>query len=166
MCKYGYDMNGEEIAESTIEELTRIVEHELLPKTELAKIFGKDNVYLNTDTIDYYATGTAFGASVKYIIVIYINNTIFDLTPFENPIYEGIKPTNKEIRFSAFINVENDTATASICTLVDEINIEDDYTDFFVKRFEAIYDTAKLAKYIEEITEKDLYNIKATISNI
>lgn len=166
MSKYGYDMNGDEITESTIEELTRIVADELLPNTELAKIFGKYKVYLNTDTIDYYATGTAFGAAVKYTIGIYINNTIFDLTPFENPVYEGIRPTDKEIRFSAFVKVENDTATTSICTLVDEINIEDDYTDFFAKRFEAIYDTAKLARYIEEIVEKDLYNIRATISNI
>jgi hypothetical protein len=166
MSKYGYDMNGEEITESTIEELTRIVADELLPKTELAKIFGKDNVYMCPDIITYYATGTAFGADVRYTIGVYINNTIFDLTPFENPVYAGIRPTNKEIRFSAFINVENDTAAASICTLVDEINIEDDYTDFFATRFEALYDTAKLVKYLEEIAEKDLYNIRAIISNI
>lgn len=166
MSKYGYDSNGVEITESTIEELTRIVTDELLPKTELANIFGKDNVYLSTDTIDYYATGTAFGADVRYTIGIYVNNDIFDLTPFENPVYEGIRPTNKEIRFSAFINVENDTATASICTLVDEINIEGDYTDFFAKRFEALYDTHKLSDYIKLLAEIDLHNIRLIISNI
>lgn len=167
MSKYGYDSNGVEITESTVEELFRIVERELLRNGSLTKIFGADNVGVEENSFNYYATGTAFGPLVEYTINLTINKKISELQKFESCIYNSLKPCpDKNITFDVVINIHDNMADVFIDNSTNNINIEDDYSDFFAKRFEAIYDTHKLKDYIKLLAENDLYDIKSIIANI
>lgn len=167
MSKYGYDSNGVKIIESTVEELFRIAEQELLRNGDMAKIFGADNVSVEEDSFNYYATGTAFGPLVEYTINLTINKKISELRKFESCIYNSLKPCpDKNITFDVVINIHDNTADVFIDNSTNNINIEDDYSDFFAKRFEAIYDIHKLKDYIKLLAENDLYDIKPIIANI
>lgn len=167
MSKYGYDSNGVKITESTVEELFRIAEQELLRNGDMAKIFGADNISIEEDSFNYYATGTAFGPVVEYTIKLTINEKISELQKFESCIYNSLKPCpDKNITFDIVIKIHDNTADVFIDNSTNNINIEDDYSDFFAKRFEAIYDTNKLKDYIKLLAENDLYDIKPIIANI
>jgi hypothetical protein len=167
MSKYGYDSNGVEITESIVEELFRIAEQELLRNGDIAKIFGTDNVSVEEDSFNYYATGTAFGPLVEYTINLTINKKISELQKFESCIYNSLKPCpDKNITFDVVINIHDNMADVFIDNSTNNINIEDDYGDFFAKRFEAIYDTHKFKDYIKLLAENDLYDIKPIIANI
>lgn len=167
MSKYGHDSNGVEITESTVEELFRIAEQELLRNGDMAKIFGTGNISIEEVSFNYYATGTAFGPVVEYVINLTINKKISELQKFESCIYNGLKPcSDKNITFDVVINIHDNTADVFIDNSINNINIEDDYSDFFAKRFEATYDTHKLRDYIRLLAENDLYDIKLIIANI
>lgn len=167
MSKYGYDSNGVAITESTVEELFRIAKQELLRNGSLTKIFGANNVSVEEDSFNYYATGTAFGPVVEYTINLTINKKISELRKFESCSYNSLKPCpDKNITFDVVINIHDNMADVFIDNSTNNINIEDDYSDFFAKRFEAMYDTHKLKDYIKLLAENDLYDIKPIIANI
>lgn len=67
--KYGYTSNGDPIDESTVDELYRIAEREVLPTTELAKV--DEYATIMEDTFEYYA-------SSPYVGVTYTISATFD----------------------------------------------------------------------------------------
>lgn len=67
--KYGYTSNGDPIDESTVDELYRIAEREVLPTTELAKV--DEYATIMEDTFEYYA-------SSPYVGVTYTIKATFD----------------------------------------------------------------------------------------
>ena len=168
---YGYDQNGDEIDESTIDELYRILEKELLPQTELARyVFGADNMSIDEDSFEYYATGSAWGANIDYDILVNVatgsRGNKFDLNKFLNRNYEGLRPDLDitDISFDMTIKVRNDDITVDIDT--NSVAIDGDYTDYFAKRFAKIFDIDAIKEDIKTIAERDAYEIKIVLSNI
>lgn len=169
---YGYTQNGEEIDESTVEELYRMAEYELLPQSELARVFGADNISIDEDTFEYYATGSAWGAYMKYDILIDVNTgsygNRFNLNKFINPNYDDIHPDFdvRDTSFDIVVKVDGDKVTAKVDLNPRNISIEDDYTDWFAKRFGRMLDIEAIEKDVETIAERDVYEIKSVLSNI
>jgi hypothetical protein len=169
---YGYDQNGEPIDESTVDELYRIAEYELLPQSELARVFGADNISIDEDTFDYTATGTAFGAYICYDIIIHVatgsygNN--FNLNNFINPNYDEMRPDFDitDVSFDIIVHVNGDKATATVDLNPRTIRIEDDYTDYYTKKFAQMLDIDAIKQDVETIAERDVYEIKSVLSNI
>ena len=169
---YGYDQNGELIDESTVDELYRIAEYELLPKSELARIFGADNISIDEDTFDYTATGTAFGAYITYDIIIHVATgsygNRFNLNKFINPNYDEIRPDFDitDIAFDIIVHVDGDKVTATVDLNPRNIRVDLDPSSYFAKKFDRIIDVPKIEHDVETIAERDVYEIKSVLSNI
>jgi hypothetical protein len=169
---YGYTQNGEEIDESTVDELYRMAEYELLPQSELARVFGADNISIDEDTFEYYATGTAWGAYMKYNILIDVNTgsygNRFNLNKFINPNYDDIRPDFdvKDVSFDIVVKVDGDEVTAEVDLNPRNINIEGDITDWYAKRFSKMLNIEAIENDVETIAERDVYEIKSVLSNI
>ena len=169
---YGYTQNGDEIDESTVDELYRVAEYELLPDSELARVFGIDNISIDEDTFDYTAIGTAFGAYICYDIIIHVatgsygNN--FNLNNFINPNYDELHPDFdiKDVAFDIIVHVDGDKATATVDLNPRTIRIEDDATDYYAKKFSRMLDIDAIEQDVETIAERDAYEIKSVLSNI
>lgn len=169
---YGYTQNGEEIDESTVDELYRMAEYELLPQSELARVFGADNISIDEDTFEYYATGTAWGAYMKYNILIDVNTgsygNKFNLNKFINPNYNGLHPDFDviDVSFDIVIKVDGDNVTSTVDLNPRNINIENDNTNYFAKRFGQMLDIEAIEKDVNTVAERDVYEIKSVLSNI
>lgn len=169
---YGYTQNGEEIDESTVDELYRMAEYELLPQSELARVFGADNISIDEDSFEYYATGTAWGAYMKYNILIDVNTgsygNRFNLNKFINPNYDDIRPDFDvtDVSFDIVVKVNGDEVIAEVDLNPRNINIEGDITDWFAKRFSKMLDIEAIENDVETIAERDVYEIKSVLSNI
>lgn len=169
---YGYTQNGEEIDESTVDELYRMAEYELLPQSELARVFGADNISIDENSFEYYATGTAWGAYMKYDILIDVNTgsygNRFNLNKFINPNYDDIRPDFDvtDVSFDIIVKVDGDEVIAEVDLNPRNINIEGDITDWFAKRFSKMLDIEAIENDVETIAERDVYEIKSVLSNI
>lgn len=154
----GYTQNGEEIDESTEEELYRIAENEILPNTFLGKI--GDYVTIDEDTFEYLATGTAFGAYLKYTIYLdwgaeYQPNIRKFYTDIHGDVFHrDWKLDDIHINFNIY--VDGDKVTTEIA----------DIDVYEPKNFEKVYDLDALCDAISEIAEKAAYEIKSKLSNI
>ena len=78
---YGFDSNGEAISESTVDELYRIAEREVLPTTELAKV--DEYATIMEDTFEYYASSTYVG--VTYTISATFDTDDIDVVSYALP---------------------------------------------------------------------------------
>ena len=168
---YGYDQNGDEIDESTVDALYGMLEHELLPQTELARyVFGADNMSIDEDSFEYFSTGTAWGADIDYNILVDVatgsRDNKFNLNKFLNRNYEGLRPDLDvtDISFDMIIKVRNDNITVDIDT--NSVNVDGDYTDYFAKRFTEIFDIDAIKEDVKTIAERDAYEIKIELSDI
>lgn len=161
---YGYDSNGEQIDESTVDELYRIAESDILWKSELSKI---GDVSIASGSFDYFMTGTAFGASLKYRIVVYTDSDHIDPMDYVKRGAEGYPDFNSNPYFAEMefaIDVDNDEVSAEFVEAwVYDENVHSDYfTDNFTKWF----DTKKICKMIEKIAKPIVREIRITLSNL
>lgn len=143
---YGYDANGDEIDESTVEELYRIAEREVLPTTELARIDRYCTI--DEDTFDYYATTTNYGSYVSFDLYFTITTDDLDVMSFALPSarflydYKGGREVG-EINFT--IHVKNNEIKA--------IDIFDSTIDL------SKYDTDGICDYVMTIAEPSIREI-------
>ena len=154
----GYTQNGEEIDESIEGELYRIAENEILPHTFLGKI--GDYVTIDEDTFEYLATGTAFGAYLKYTIYLewgaeYQPNIRKFYTDIHGDVFHR-DWTLDDIHIDFNIYVDGDKVTTEIA----------DIDVYEPKNFEKVYDLDALCNAISKIAEKAAYEIKSKLSNI
>ena len=173
---FGYDMDGNEINESTVDELYRISENEILPNSDLYKLCASSTI--NDDTFEYYATGTAFGANVDYIIYATITTDSvgdkFDINKFikdNDKVWKlNFDPTDETCKNSYVIEfrviVEHNRVT---CATVDEISIYHDiycYNEFDSKNYRDNFDDGAFERFITEISEPLVHEIHAQLSNL
>lgn len=137
---YGYNANGEEIDESTVEGLYRIAEYEVLPTTELAKL--DRNCTIDEDSFDYYASTTNWGSMVSFEIRLTITTDDIDVMKYARPdatyLYDYRNGKNVG-EIEMFIGVINNEIDA-----VDVI-----YSDIDLSQ----YDTDAIEAYVKKIAE-------------
>lgn len=148
---YGYDANGEEIDESTVEELYRIAEYEVLPTTELARI--DRNCTINEDTFDYYASTTNYGSMVSFDINFTITTDDIDVMKYARPdaryLYDYRNSKNVG-EIEMYVGVVNNEINA-----VDII-----YSDIDLSK----YDTDAIEAYVKKIAEPAVRKIVQSVT--
>lgn len=148
---YGYDANGEEIDESTVEELYRIAEYEVLPTTELAKIDRYCTI--EEDSFDYYASTTNYGSMVSFNIRLTITTDDIDLMKYALPdarwLYD-YRNGKKVDEIEMFIGVINNE--------IDAVDII--YSDIDLSK----YDTDAIEAYVKKIAEPAVRKIVQSVT--
>jgi hypothetical protein len=173
---FGYDMEGNEIDESTVNELYRISENEILPNSDLYKICASSTI--SDDTFEYFATGTAFGANVNYIICATITTDSvgdkFDINKFikDNDKlwklnFDLADETCKNSYVIEFrVIVEHNRVT---CVTVDDISIYkniSEYSSYDSKNYKDNFDDGKFDVFISMLAEPLVHEIHAKLSNL
>lgn len=137
---YGFDSNGNAIPESTVEELYRIAEREILPKTALAKI--DEYVTIAEDSFEFYMSSPWVQES--FTIIFEMTTDDLDMMSYVLPDAEWIYDYNgygsrlDNLKF--FIDVKN--GEVSKVTLVDHSVRDID---------DGKYDVEKLESYVAEL---------------
>ena len=162
---FGFDSNGDPIDESTVDELYRVANSEVLPTTELSDL---GDVGIDEDSFEYFATGTAFGAYLKYTIMATIDGSKFGLN--ENYAFDDNKgrpdfnfaSNSCEIVFE--IKVEGERITTSIADVT--IYSNGIFSSRYSDNFEEYWDAEKLCDAVTNIAEPAVSEIANVLSNI
>lgn len=145
------------IDESSQDELYRIAENELLPKTELYKI--SEYCTIDEDSFDFTQTGTAWGGYICYDI--YMEWTAEYLPRISDFYRDNIDDVwhrdwkLNEIRIDFNIHVDGDNVSVEIA----DMDIVEP------KNFEKVFDLDALCDAIKEIAEKSANYIHSKIVN-
>lgn len=137
---YGFDSNGDAIDESTVDELYRIAERDILPKTELAKI--DEYVTIDEDSFEFYMSSPWVQES--FTIIFEMTTDDLDMMSYVLPDAEWIYDYNgygsrlDNLKF--FIDVKN--GEVSKVTLADHSVKDID---------DGKYDVEKLESYVAEL---------------
>lgn len=164
---FGYDSNGEPIDESTVDELYRVAEDEVLPKTKLAQL---GNVTINENGFDYFFAGGIQGAVLHYAISLETDSEHIDLYKFMQNDYNSTMPDfrrshNNFVNLNFKIFVDNDHV--SDVRLVDaDVYDGGNHSTYYTKKFEDAFDTDRLCEYITRIADSAADKIHSVLSNI
>lgn len=164
---YGQTQNGEDIDESTVSELYRIAEYEVLPKTKLADM---GEVTIDEDSFEYFATGTAWGAYLKYDMYFTISQQIDETYPLDliNYIRQVDSLTYHvgsviEIQFKIKVNTDNcDTRIESI----DVYSPDSRYNEWDTNNFRKRLDYEEICDDINPIANEAAEEIHRQLSNL
>ena len=148
-------INESNIPESDADELYRIAEYELLPKTQLYKI--SEHCTIDEDTFEYTHTGTAWGGYICYDI--YMEWTAEYLPRISDFYRDNIDDVwhrdwkLNEIKIDFTIHVDGDRVTVDI----SDMDIVEP------RNFERIFDLDALCDAIREIAENSANYIHSKI---
>ena len=164
---YGQTQNGEDIDESMVQELYQIAEYDVLPKTQLAQM---GEVTIDEDSFEYFATGTAWGAYLKYDMYLTISQQIDEKAPLN--LIDYIRRVDNltyhvgsviEIKFKIKVSTNN-------CdTQIESINVyssDSRYNDWDTEHFRDKLDYEYICDDINPIANDAAEEIHRTISNI
>lgn len=155
---YGYDSNGDAIDESTVEELYRIAEYEILPKSELAKI--DEYVSIDEDSWDFYMSSPH--VTEKFYIHFKLTEKDINFNDYTLPDGKMFLDFNYYTAVLDFdIYVENGEITSVILEDKKIYRPDGAFDDYDVKQFDDLYNVDALINYVEHIaadTVMDIYN--------
>lgn len=166
---FGFDQNGAAIDESTVEELCRVA-NEILAESELAKICN-GNCEIPDHTWNYYATGTAFGASTDYTIIVKLNEDSINIYNYSRPDYEGImldfKNAYGTFKLEFEISVHSDEIyRVQAIHNADVYDSHGTFSDYYSERFNMAFDLDGICDWLKTIAQPVVYDIQSTVSNI
>lgn len=168
---FGYDSNGYEIDESTVEELIRIAAE------TFEDLVADWNISIDRDSFKegYYLTGTAFGADLHYNIGAFFDTCNYDISAFLNPDFTGTMCDYS-------LDSENAYATVDVYFAVDNddikvISVEVDcftststgiynYDESESKKFFEKYDKDKICAHIIKCIKPSVHEVRAVVSNL
>lgn len=155
---YGFDSNGDPIDESTVEELYRIAEYEILPKSELAKI--DEYVSIDEDSWDFYMSSPH--VTEKFYIHFKLTEKDIDFNDYTLPDGKMFPDFNYYTAVLDFdIYAENGEITSVILEDKKIYRPDGAFDDYDVKQFDDLYNVEALINYVEHLaadTVKDIYN--------
>lgn len=166
---YGYDSNGGVISESTVDEMYRIA-GEVLEQSNLAQLDPYTTI--DEDSFEYFSSGTAWGAYLKYEIDFDAFSDKIDINSFvdwdevedQKLLAVDTKSGRYEIVVRFGIFVDGSTIDAEVGdVLVKDGNRFDDY---LAKVYMQILDSDRFCEYIKNLAEPVVDEIQSTLSNI
>lgn len=166
---YGYDLNGGVIDESTVEELWRIANSEILPESELATVC-EGNCDIPDHQWNYYATGTAFGASTDYVINATVNQNNLNIYDYAKNDYDDIMLDFIHDDVNEF-NINFEIAAHSgevvrVRVLEVEVYQNGSYEEYYVGRFAKAFDLDAICEWLKGVAEPVVRDIQVAVSNI
>ena len=166
---FGYDSNGYEIDEATVEELARIAD----------EIFARADVYsgidVNTFKKGYYLTGTAFGADLHYALCASFCTDTFDMSGFVKPDFNGTLYSYKKDDDIAYANIDLELFVDNENIIVTSIDVDCfvndgsgrfDYKEFEVKHFFEKFDKEKIKAKVIECLTPAVREVHAVVSSL
>lgn len=162
MKYYGVTMNGEELDESTTEELYRIAEYEILEKYR-AKY---NNITIDEDSWEVYGTGN--GCLYSYRLSIVIDTEIMpELKQFtlNSAMHPDFNILGNFGRFELTAVVENNIIK-DISFTETSIYENSVYNTYFTYRILNIFDFLKIRKYLEPSIADIVFDIKYSLYNL
>lgn len=163
---YGYDSDGNEIDESTVEELYRVANNEILAESELAQIGDAD---IDEDSWEVYNTGTAYGMNLIYNINFDVDSNAIDLEQFitgENilrPIFDTDHATAK---LNFVIHVYNGTDIEVELADYSVYDSGDFYNEYDTNKFKSYVNVKALEQLVKDMSQEVVNEIQGTLSNI
>ena len=155
---FGFDSNGEALDESTVEELYRIAEYEILPKSELAKI--DEYVSIDEDSWDFYMSSPH--VTEKFYIHFKLTEKNIDFNKYALPEATAFPDFNY---YTAVLDFDIYTENGEITSVVlEEVKInrpDGAFDDYDVNRFDKLYNVDAIINYVEALaadTVMDIYN--------
>ena len=167
MKYYGYDSNGVEIDESTVDGLYGIAEHEILPEEDIYKLCDT-NCSIDEDSFEYFATGTAFGSMLSFKLYadfeFYDDSAIYDYINAEVAFLPDVT-TSASVEIQTTIIVENNEIKD---IQIDDILVFKDgmYSYCDSTEFEKVFDKESFKEAVRKITEPTVYKMATVLSNI
>ena len=166
MKYYGYDSNGVKIDESTVDELYRIAENEILPEEDIY-ILCDTNCSIDEDSFEYFATGTAFGSMLSFKLYAdfeFSDSTIYDYINAEVAFLSDVT-TAASAEIQTTIIVENNEIKD---IQIDDILVFKDgmYSYCDSTEFEKVFDKESFKEAVRKITEPTVYKMATVLSNI
>jgi hypothetical protein len=178
MCDkfYGYDMNGERITESTVDEFYRIAEYEFAEKYRKNTIFS--GITIVNEDFEYFNTGTVFGALMNYTIIVSIDSRLLfnkNLTAYD--ILKMSEATSiPAFDDSTFFNIDLFVYVKS--SEIKRIVIDDTsvysfktfgypaYSEYDSKKVKEIVNEIAIEQIVHELLDPLVYEITSFCSNI
>ena len=167
---FGYDSNGYEIDESTVEELARIADETLEEHSPFIVAIDRDSFKEG-----FYFTGTAFGADLHYNMRATISTDTFDMSDYINPDFTcemsdySINSENAYATIDVYFAVHNDDLTVTAveaecftCMSAGRYNYDDTETKQFFEK----YNKDKLCACLIKSLEISAREVHAVVSNL
>ena len=165
---FGVDSYGETIDESTVSELYRIAEKEILPNTELAQI--DPYVSIDEDSWDFYFGGISNAGMmgvVKFYIHFKLTSDNIDLNEYVLPdakLYPDFNYYKASLDFDIY--TENGKVTDVVLESADIYKSDNSYDDHFSGKFGEAFNTEALENYIEKLAAPAAEEIYNAVSNL
>lgn len=165
---YGIDSYGETIDESTVDELYRMAERDILPKTELAQL--DPYVSIDEDSWDFYFGGvsnTGMMGVVKFYIHFKLTSDNIDLNEYVLPdakLYPDFNYYKASLDFDIY--TENGKVTDVVLESADIYKSDNSYDDHFSGKFGEAFNTEALENYIEKLAAPAAEEIYNAVSNL
>ena len=165
---YGIDSYGETIDESTVNELYRMAERDILPNTELAKI--DPYVSIDEDSWDFYFGGvsnTGMMGVVKFYIHFKLTSDNIDLNEFVIPearLYPDFKYYTASLDFDIY--TENGKVTDVVLESADIYKSDNSYDTYQSDKFKEAFNVEAIENYIEKLAAPAVEEIYNAVSNL
>ena len=172
---YGTDSNGEEIDESTVEELARIANEVINDNVQNPEWFEYVDVDADSFKDSYYLTGTAFGASVNYELTVTTDSDRLDIsdcyTDGWNDTFVQVTQNNDyavvDLKF--VMDVQNADIKFKACYAdVYELSRDGRMTSsqYYTDKFDQAIDINKVFEKVKACFDDAVYEALVTVSNI
>lgn len=165
---FGVDSYGETIDESTVNELYRMAERDILPKTELANL--DPDVSIDEDSWDFYFGGisnTGMVGVVKFYIHFKMSSDDINLNDYILP-EAGMIPDFKY--YSADLDFDIYTENGEVKDVVlEDISIytmKGDYDEWDSVRFKDNFNVEAICNYVEKLAAPAAEEIYNAVSNL
>lgn len=165
---YGIDSYGGTIDESTVWELFRIADTEILPNTELAKL--DPDVSIDEDSWDFYFGGvsnTGMMGVVKFYIHFKLTSDNVDLNEFVIPearLYPDFKYYTANLDFDIY--TENGKVTDVVLESADIYKSDNSYDTYQSDKFKEAFNVEAIENYIEKLAAPAAEEIYNAVSNL
>ena len=165
---YGIDSYGETIDESTVSELYRIAEKEILPNTELAQI--DPYVSIDEDSWDFYFGGvsnTGMMGVVKFYIHFKLTSDNIDLNEYVLPdakLYPDFRYYTASLDFDIY--TENGKVTDVVLESADIYKSDNSYDTYQSDKFKEAFNVEAIENYIEKLAAPAVEEIYNAVSNL
>lgn len=165
--KRRFAVKASNVPESDADELYRVANNEVLPKTELYRLASTCDI--DDDTFDYTYTGTAFGAYLVYTIYVGVSSSDIDLYKFMKSDWDSLFPDIKrdntygnyvQLQLNVYVHGEKIYAELTEADVYEN----DKYSDYYSKKFADAFDVDAIERYIADIADPAVNEIASVLS--
>lgn len=161
---YGFDSNGDAIPESTVEELYRIAEYEILPQSELADY--DEYVSINEDSWEFYMSSPY--VNEEYTIYLTLTNEDIDFNSYvrtDETIHPDLSVGTSFAHYDAKIEFNIYAKDGRVDSVeISDVSIyrpDGAYDSYNTDKFDEMFDSEAIIEYVANLASKtveDIYN--------